>query len=420
MAPASLWHLLRRPSPASRRALSVASTASLSLAHPTTRVTLRASDAARTDVTIVPVSTASAAAHVEARAWTAAGHETDVEQLFRVDVDVAADAQSLRLVKKTADAVDVALELVVPRSVALDVIIANGRVALRDAVEGDVKVVVQHGDLCVHKVRGPRVRLSANHGALEVAALVEGETVDLCAHDGLQCQRLLARRARVKLGKGHATRCSTLGAIYAASCSIAVAPQASRGASQLHVGAVHGHLQVKSAGLDRLQVDSVSGTIDVEDSGRACHVTAHFDSWPSDSCSRIVVAGDVHVSVQPAASMDVELHGTSVTVGDQCVFERSDMDEVDADYAVFTGQLCAREEAVAAATSTGKIDVRSAKQDALRTSFFMQPADGGNEARDESKPSRLFVHAQQGAVTLDQLTWMDNVKRKYVKQLEKQ
>uniref|UniRef100_A0AAV1TTZ0 DUF4097 domain-containing protein n=1 Tax=Peronospora matthiolae TaxID=2874970 RepID=A0AAV1TTZ0_9STRA len=387
------------------------------LSHRATRVTLHASDSTRTDVSIVPVSTLSAPAHVQARAWTATGDALDVARLFQLDVDGTSDGhQSLRLVKTRA--ADVALELVLPRHVALDIVLANGRVALVDTVEGDVKVVVQHGDISAHKVRGHEVFLSTNHGTIDIAALVEAETVHLQAQDGIQCKRLMAKQATVKLGKGDqstAACCSTFGALYVSSCSIGAAKR-SGGESRLHVGNVHGHLQVKSEGLDRVQVDSVSGTIDVQDQGDKCHVTAHFDSWTNDSCSSIVVAGDVHVSLQPAAPMDVELHGTEITIGKHCAFRSRNMDQLEEDYAVFTANLCAQEEAAVGTASTGKINVGSAKQDALRTSFFMKEAGGDDEAYDGSKPSRLFVHSQRGAVTLEQLTWMDNIKRKYVKQ----
>uniref|UniRef100_M4B7Q1 DUF4097 domain-containing protein n=1 Tax=Hyaloperonospora arabidopsidis (strain Emoy2) TaxID=559515 RepID=M4B7Q1_HYAAE len=399
----------------SRRFCSVSSTSSLLLSHPATRVTLHASDLTRTDVSIVPVSIPSATAHVQARAWTATGDAVDVERLFQLDVDGASDGhQSLRLVKTRA--ADVALELVLPRNVALDIVLANGRVAMRDTVEGDVKVVVQQGDIRAHKVRGPTVHFSTNHGMIDIAALVEAETVHFKARDGIQCKRLMAKQATVKLGKGdQSTVCSTFGAIYASSCSIS-ATKRSGGESRLHVGHVHGHLQVNSEGLDSVQVDSVSGTIDVQDHGDKCHVTAHFDSWTNDSCSSIVVAGDVHVSLQPAAPMDVELHGTEITTGKHCAFQSRNMDQLEEDYAVFTASLCAQEEAVVGTASTGKINVDSAKQDALRTSFFMKETGGDDEAHDDSKPSRLFVHSQRGAVTLEQLTWMDNIKRKYVKQ----
>ncbi|GMF34827.1 unnamed protein product [Phytophthora fragariaefolia] len=113
--------------------------------------------------------------------------------------------------------------------------------------------------------------------------------------------------------------------------------------------------------------------------------------------------------------MHVELHGTKVTLGQGCEFDGGEMDQLDDDYAVFTGELRAREDAAAAAASasTGKINVDSAKDDAMRTSFFMK--ERAAEDDHEPTPPRLFVHALSGQVTLDQLSWMDNIKRKHLK-----
>ncbi|KAE9336464.1 hypothetical protein PF008_g13001 [Phytophthora fragariae] len=385
-----------------------AAPSSLSLSHLAhqCRVQFQAADAARTHVEVVPVLSAEDFA---LRVSSAA--DLDVQSLLSIEEEGADAVTTLRVTKKSGVDIDATVQLLLPHTVDLNVAVANGSVTLQDKVEGDVKVVVGRGDVTVNKVRGKAVSLKTNGGRIHVAALVEGATVRLEASESVSCKRLMAGNAEVKLGKG-APSDSDFGAIYASTCTVVSTNQS--GEAALRVGNVHGYLRVASEGLKSVQVDSVTGALEVEDSGDKCNVVAHFDSWTNEASSSILTGGDVRVSLQPAAPIEVELHGTKVTVGDGCAFDNSEMDQLDEDYAVFTGELRAQEGAMAAASaSTGKINVDSAKDDAMRTSFFMQ--EGAVDKDEEAKSPRLFVHALSGEVTLDQLNWMDNIKRKHLK-----
>lgn len=252
---------------------------------------------------------------------------------------------------------------------------------------------------------GTNISLKTNSGRVQVDALVEGENV-LLAGDAVSCKRAMAGALAVKLGKG--AHRSDFGAIYSAASSIASAGTG----GALAIGSLHGYLRVNSDGLDRIQVDSVNGALEVEDSGDSCSVTAHFDSWTDDAASSILVGGDVSVSVQPNAPLEVELHGTSVAVSDKCEFTESELEQLDEDYAIFTGELKATE-ADAGSQASGKINVGNAKNAAMRTSFFANSND--DDESSEPRGARLLVHATKGQVTLDQLDWMENLKRKHLK-----
>ncbi|CAI5734946.1 unnamed protein product [Peronospora destructor] len=381
------------------RCLSV-STSSLSLSHRLhqSRVQFQAANVARADVEIVPVLNVSDFA-------MRVSNGVDVHDAFSIDME---DKKTLRIAKKSGG--DTKVQLFLPQTIDLHVAVANGSVVVQDKIEGDVKVVVGCGDISVHKLRGQMVNLKTNGGTIQVSALAEGETVHLEASDSIQCKKLMAGKAQVKLGK-EGQRNSEFGAIYASTCSITSTDQS--GETELRVGNMHGYLRVASEGLKSVQVDSVTGALEMQDSGDNCHVVAHFDSWTDNSSSSILVGGDVRVSLQPAAPIDVELHGTKVTLGTECKFLSSEMDHLDDDYAVFTGELQAQEGTLAS-SSTGKINMESAKEDAMRTSFFMKQSSSDEEG-EESKTSRLFVHALSGEVTMDQLNWMDNIKRKHLK-----
>ncbi|ETK88379.1 hypothetical protein L915_07353 [Phytophthora nicotianae] len=385
---------------------------SLSRLSHQSRVQFQAGDAARTEVEIVPVLSADDFA---LRVTTASDSSIDVQSLFDLQEEAvegavggAESVKALRISKKSV--VDAKLQLLLPHTVDLNLAVANGSVTLKDKIEGDIKVVLGRGDIEVNKVRGTNVSLKTNGGKIDVLALVEGERVRLEANEGVKCKRLMAGKAEVKLGKGEASD-SEFGAIYASTCNVASTNQSGR--STLRVGNIHGYLRVSSEGLKSVEVDSVTGALEVEDSGDKCNVVAHFDSWTNDASSSILVGGDVRVSLQPAAAIDVELHGTKVTVGKDCEFVSSEMDQLDEDYAVFTGELRAQDGAIAAvSSSSGKINMDSAKDDAMRTSFFMKENATDDE---EARTPRLFVHALSGEVALDQLNWMDNIKRKHLK-----
>ncbi|KAI9920464.1 hypothetical protein PsorP6_015807 [Peronosclerospora sorghi] len=378
--------------------LSTASSWLLSTAHESL-VHFKASDAASTDVRIRPVIGAN---DLKLRV---VDQSNEMERFF----SIVSDAEKL-CIEKISDE-KVTLELVLPYRVNLHVSVANGSVSMVDKIEGDVNVVVGHGDIAVQKVRGSTVKLKTNGGKIDISELVEGENVRLEARDGVKCQKLLAAAAEVKLGKGEWD--SEFGAVYASTCTI-VSSHPSH-LSTLRVGNVHGYLRVAGEGLKRVQVDSVTGDLTVEDSGDKCDVTAHFDSWTPDSASSILVGGNVRVSLHPAAPIHTELHGARITIGQDCEFRSSEMDQLDEDYAIFTGEL-QPQEIVAASLSSGKINVDSAKDDAMRTSFFMKPTSSDRyDEREESKTPRLFVHSLCGEVSLEQLNWMDNIKRKHLK-----
>jgi hypothetical protein len=91
------------------------------------------------------------------------------------------------------------------------------------------------------------------------------------------------------------------------------------------------------------------------------------------------------------------------------------MAHLDDDYVVFTDELSAQEGAVAAASASScKININSAKDDAMRTSFFMKESTSDGE-EDESNTPRIFIHTLSGEATLDQLISVGNIKRKHLK-----
>lgn len=252
--------------------------------------------------------------------------------------------------------------------------------------------------------------MKTNTGSVTIASLVEAEHV-LLAANSVHCKRVMAGAVEAKLSKGSDS--SEFGAIYASTCNVN-----SQSTGAIEVGNVHGYLRIVGEALQRVQVHSVNGSLDLEDSGKACQATVHFDSWGEDATSSIQVGGNVTISIEPTAPLAVELHGSKIHT-ETLTVKDAELDQLDEDYAVFTGIVEATATQAPSSASSGKINVGSAKDAALRTSFFMQETEqpeSDDADKAEAKGPSLFVHASSGQVRLEQLDWMTKLKRKHLKQ----
>lgn len=391
------------------------------LAHQS-KLQLQISDRARTNVEIIPVLTSSEFA---LKAFGGNGN-SDVFSIIQEQSEASAAGEpvtvtSVRITKNDAVAGDqqqtspMMLQLFLPHLIDLNISVVNGSVSVQDKIEGNVKIVVGEGDIRVNKLRGKDINLKSNNGRIDVASLIEGEKVKL-ASNAVDCKRLMSSSTEIKLASGANSGDSDFGAIYSSACVI----NSFAKGSSLQVGSVHGYLRVTGEEMQKVHVHSVNGAIDLEDSGRSCDAVVHFDSWTTDAASTILVGGDVIVSVEPTAPIEVELHGSKI-VTDGCAFSESDLDQLDVDYAIFSGALKPQAGSSGAPLSgtSGKINVGSAKNAAMRTSFFME--DSATESLETSSKSaamlpRLLVHATSGSVKLEQLDWMAKLKRKHLKQ----
>ncbi|GLE09056.1 hypothetical protein PINS_up020622 [Pythium insidiosum] len=311
----------------------------------------------------------------------------------------------------------VELELRLPHLMDLDVSAVRGDIEIQDKVEGNVRVAVGDGDIRVHKVRGEQIQLKTNRGRVEVASLVEGEHVKIAA-SAVTVKRLMSAMTEVKLAKASDDD-TEFGAIYASTCLVN-----SLGHGAIRVGNIHGFLRVIGEDMAAVSVGSVNGALHVEDTGARCSVDAHFDAWTADAMSKIFVGRDVRVSLDPSAPLDVELHGSKIETS-ACCFGESELDQLDDDFAIFTGHVVATASATASSLTSGKINVGNAKTAALRTSFFAQDKETASEGHEDdgdedgaSAPAvpRLTVHSSTGCVTIEQLDWMSKLKRKHLSQ----
>lgn len=393
------------------------------LAHQS-QLQLQISDRTRTNVEIIPVLTPSKFALKAFGGDSCSNSNSDVFSVVQEQQEANAAGgepvavTSVRITKNEVigDQQSMTLQLFLPHLINLSISVVNGSVSVQDKIEGDVKIVVGEGDICVNKLRGENINLKTNNGRITIASLLEGEKVKLAAN-AIDCKRLMSGSTEIKLAGGVNTTSgdSDFGAIYSSACVI----NSFAKGSSLQVGSVHGYLRITGEEMQKVFVHSVNGAIDLEDSGRSCEAEVHFDSWTADAASTILVGGNVVVSVEPTAPIEVELHGSTITT-DGCAFNESELDQLDDDYAIFSGALKpqAGGGAPLAAGSSGKINVGSAKNAAMRTSFFMDDSGTSTETSSSSTSMlpRLLVHATSGNVRLEQLDWMAKLKRKHLKQ----
>ncbi|TMW55343.1 hypothetical protein Poli38472_013234 [Pythium oligandrum] len=381
------------------------------LAHQS-RLQLLLSDATRAAIHVVPtLNQADFAFRV--LDVTEGAATSELVDVFAVHEELVGDAvKAVKLVKDGSvgnGGKDLAVELHIPHLIDLDITAPHGTVSIVDKIEGNVKIALGDGDIRVNKLRGEQIQLKTNRGRVDVDTLVEGSNVKIAA-SALNVKRVMSESVDVKVGKG--AELAEFGAIYAATCVIN-----SSSSGSLKVGNVHGFLRVNAEGMEQISLNGINGAVHVEDSGASCSVDAHFDGWSTDAANKIFVGGEARISLDPSAPIDVELHGTRITT-DGCEFNESELDQLDEDYAIFTGAVKPNESAKAGMTATsGKINVGSAKNAALRTSFFANDTEAG-EAGDNIHPARLprlVVHTSNGSVSLEQLDWMAKIKRKHLK-----
>ncbi|KAJ0408850.1 hypothetical protein P43SY_000746 [Pythium insidiosum] len=339
------------------------------------------------------------------------------QDILAVDEERVEDdgVKAVRIQSAAVEAGAVEIELRLPHLMDLEVSAVRGDVEIHDKIEGNVRVALGDGDIRVHKLRGEQIQLKTNRGNVTVASLIEGEQVKIAASSAT-VKRLMSASTEMKLAKA-SEEDTEIGAIYSSTCLV---NSFSRGA--IRVGNIHGFLRIIGEDMAGVTIGSVNGALHVEDTGARCSVDAHFDAWTADAMSKIFVGRDVRVSLDPSAPLDVELHGSKI-VTSGCQFGESELDQLDDDYAIFTGNVIpSASPSSPSSVSSGKINVGSAKTAALRTSFFAPDKEkAGDAAEEEDSPTspalpRLTVHSSSGSVTIEQLDWMAKLKRKHLSQ----
>lgn len=252
--------------------------------------------------------------------------------------------------------------------------------------------------------------MKTNHGSIKIANVVEGVDVQLGASQ-IICKRLLAENCDVRLLKGR--HASEFGAIYGTATRI---HSLSKGL--LSIGNVHGYMRVLGEAMDALDIVSVNGALEVEDTGGNCCATVHFDSCSPGAKSSIMVGGDIQVSLNPNTPIDVEIHGARIETPN-CEFIEHTTEQLDDDYAILTGRLTALSQPKNCSVTSGKINVDTRRDLALQTSFFANREE--NQKSDEinrhsdlsalSNPSdfKLLLHSPCGIVRLQQFDWMKRI-----------
>ncbi|OQR92461.1 hypothetical protein ACHHYP_03683 [Achlya hypogyna] len=303
----------------------------------------------------------------------------------------------------------VSVDLHVPVMLGLQLSLVQGSVHFHDKIEGDVRVTTGAGDIHVNKVRGMKLQFTTNNGAIRVSNLLEGENIVLSAKQ-VDCKKMMAKFADVKLTRTPEALDSAFGALYVAQ---AVVSSVSTGS--LRVGNIHGALDIKSQDASLIHVGSVNGSLHVEDVGDNCDIDVHFDSLhqlaDGEHASDLSCGGQITISVEPSLEARLEMHAEAVAT-DGCSFEDLELDQLDEDYVIASGVLIPQAAAASSSSSSGKINLAGAKDSAMTTSFFSSsPSD--DDAPEESKLPTIFAHACSGKIAVSQLNWMDKIRRKH-------
>ncbi|KDO31745.1 hypothetical protein SPRG_19524 [Saprolegnia parasitica CBS 223.65] len=259
-----------------------------------------------------------------------------------------------------------------------------------------------------------KLHLSTNDGVIRVHNLLEGDAISLSAKQ-IECKKIMAKFADVKITKSPVALDSSFGAMYVAQ---AVVGSVATGA--LRVGNIHGALDIKSQDATLIQVGSVNGSLAIEDVGDNCDIDVHYDSLhqvaEGEHASNLSCGGQIQLSVEPSVVAQLELHAEEIAT-DGCAFTEFELDQLEDDYAIATGTLAAQAAPASTSASSGKINLSGAKDSAMTTSFFSTSSDADdNEDAGESRSHEIptiFAHACSGKISVTQLNWMEKIRRKH-------
>ncbi|OQS03613.1 hypothetical protein THRCLA_04068 [Thraustotheca clavata] len=317
----------------------------------------------------------------------------------------------IQIVEDELEANDIVqVELHVPAMLGLNLSLVQGNVLLHEKIEGDVRVNTGTGNITIDKVRGMNLQFTSNNGAIVVNSLVEGESVAMSAKQ-IECKKILAKDANIKLTKATLPLDSSFGAMYVAQGQLFNAATGS-----LRVGNIHGSLDIKSQDASLIQVSSVNGSLYVEDVGNNCNIDVHYDSIHQvasiEHASDLSCGGNIAMSINPSISAHLDLHGESINT-EGCEFTDYSYEQLDEDYAIASGILVPKTSQIASTGTSGKINLAGAKESAMTTSFFSSSSNEMDEVENETPT--IFAHACSGQITLHQLNWMDKLRQKHLK-----
>jgi hypothetical protein len=186
-------------------------------------------------------------------------------------------------------------------------------------VEGDVTLECAVGDIEVARIKGSRVAVTADDGAVRLRGALDAGCAELDGAAGVMTARVAATTFRAD-GRGGGVH---IGSVYSSSASVSVSE-----GGFLRVGGVHGTLRaVAKGGGPPAVLRGITGTLSLNAPGRGVFV--HFDA--PRGASEIIAGGDVdvHISDTDALSVRVRVRARSVLFSEAAAAETTDALETD-------------------------------------------------------------------------------------------
>ena len=225
----------------------------------------------------------------------------------RLDVEEAPDESLISITLATGSATELRVDC--PERVDLHArLSAPGRRSITDPLctpaalcvtgklEGDVTLECGLGDIEVGRIKGARVAITADQGAVRLRGALDARSAELDGSAGVTTARVAATTFRAN-GHGGGVDVS---AIYSSSATMSVTQ-----GGCLRIGGVHGTARaVAEGGGPPAILRGITGTLNLNAAERGALV--HFDAPRGES--EIIAGGDVDVQFTDSATLSVRLH----------------------------------------------------------------------------------------------------------------
>lgn len=278
-----------------------------------------------------------------------------------------------------------------------DVDVAAQEIALRtiNKYHGDFSVQCKRGALSLEKVRGENITLACGSADVTVSKLLEGSAKVGCR--SFSAKMVNGDNVQIKTMTG-----VDIGALYVKNVHINAASDG------INLGAVHGNvnLELKKGPVKLKSLDGSatilahSGNVSLQANKLHQGTTTHLEAR----------SGSVEVMADP--SIEAQLHCQKIGASSRnSVDVSSENFQGDVTDSGADGVLVGRDESAPGSDVLGgKINLRAASQQSLRTHEQEESDDAPPRALDELP--RIEVRAS-GHIRVETTSWIDNIRRKY-------
>mmetsp|Transcript_17883 Transcript_17883/g.22026 ORF Transcript_17883/g.22026 Transcript_17883/m.22026 type:complete len:385 (+) Transcript_17883:155-1309(+) len=285
------------------------------------------------------------------------------------------------------------VDLSVPERINLEIYCLSGDVEIRGKMEGDVRIECKNGNISLDKIRGDRIYLRSN-GSVDVSKNVEGTEIEI-ESKSFRAKRVMGNYVSVKCEDDVEIVSS-----YAGNLNISTQ-------ENVTLGAVHSNLSCSSKAL---AIHGMNGSVST-----TCrnNIELYFDTFAQNSCSDIrSTQGDILLAIPQVNEVDssvlIEAAAKEIEQQHDAFKVVSSLQEQH-DIVPFTKitlspLMLSEAKSGNGQVGSGKINIEEAAKEIY-----------GKQKTSGNIHQMIQIEALQGKIKLEQLGWMDRIKKQFLK-----